>query len=575
MLNGWQGQPIDNGFECFHRNSGTNLLIKNKSTLGLKRTVPRSLQVSLTGACNFSCAYCYSPQKPFHSINTGFLIDFLQQADRHGIFEVSFGGGEPLLYKNFIDMIKTLKETTALGLNMTTNGSRLTEKIAEQLKGRISEFRLSIHNQTDYKTPLRILQGENIGANIVLSDTNIQIIEPFIYELLSLGVNNILLLGYKGPEPRFHLSEKSLAQLRNFIQNNSRLPLRLDACLYPLIPDIPYLFKRRDCGAGSEYLSIGADQTVKQCSFTQEKLSFDSFEEFLSIYDKLSAGQKKVDIAGCYRDLFKNDSSGEKESRIIPSAESTVYIWNAYSSNNSGDYTIIGTFESSEKAAEISKALNELLEKHLEYRSEGEGVIEALEPDFRGDIPTPPLIEFGKEHGFDWSQEGEGFWWNDDTEGDSGGMTIGHLQNSVVVYHPETLDSAVSAFVRYFKKENARVQTSEDGSDIFLKFTAKGDNGAVLKEIGEYFELANETEEHPAELDEPPWGEEAESERLGDLHDENTMLSYGPHRLTKTDNGAEFIVCFMNTYAGAIAFEEYLTENGFTNIEISVVQPTE
>jgi hypothetical protein len=41
-----------------------------------------------------------------------------------------------------------------------------------------------------------------------------------------------------------------------------------------------------------------------------------------------------------------------------------IKIWQAFASNNSGSYTIVGSFGTPEQAAEVAAALREMAERH-------------------------------------------------------------------------------------------------------------------------------------------------------------------------------------------------------------------
>ncbi|MFY0562607.1 hypothetical protein ACN28E_02090 [Archangium lansingense] len=86
-----------------------------------------------------------------------------------------------------------------------------------------------------------------------------------------------------------------------------------------------------------------------------------------------------------------------------------IHVWNAFASNNSGSYTIVGRFPSEELAAQVAAELSEVLVEQVRWRRtpgarwNGEGP----EPE------TPsPLRAFTQTHsltqtGADWADQGE------------------------------------------------------------------------------------------------------------------------------------------------------------------------
>jgi MoaA/NifB/PqqE/SkfB family radical SAM enzyme len=69
--------------------------------------------------------------------------------------EVSFGGGEPLLYPELVPLCEWLWRHTSLGISITSHGHYLTRNIADALKGRISSMRFSIDGCEPYYSQIR------------------------------------------------------------------------------------------------------------------------------------------------------------------------------------------------------------------------------------------------------------------------------------------------------------------------------------------------------------------------------------------------------------------------------------
>jgi hypothetical protein len=77
-----------------------------------------------------------------------------------------------------------------------------------------------------------------------------------------------------------------------------------------------------------------------------------------------------------------------------------IRVWNAFASNNSGSYTIVGTFESAEKAQAIAGELRAVVEAHAKWMTQ------------KGEKPRPsPFETFVKENALAWR---EGLAENDD-----------------------------------------------------------------------------------------------------------------------------------------------------------------
>jgi GTP 3',8-cyclase len=95
---------------------------------------PLALRLSVTDRCNFRCRYCLPqgltgrlPAKALPSLET--LAEAVRWlAKILPISKVKFTGGEPLLRRGLVELVKQLAALPGLhDLSMTTNGSRLAE----------------------------------------------------------------------------------------------------------------------------------------------------------------------------------------------------------------------------------------------------------------------------------------------------------------------------------------------------------------------------------------------------------------------------------------------------------------
>ena len=350
----WRRHVVDDGILAFDRQTGTNVLFRGESTLRLRRAAPRVLQVGLLTTCNLRCRFCCGNTEVSSRLDQRFLVELLARAAEWGVLEVAFGGGEPLLYPDLIELLREVRQRTDLGLNVTTNGTLITPKNVTDLTEATDEIRVSALVDNGYRRTLTLLSGYNVGVNLLVTPFNVGLIEPCIRDALDLGAQNVLLLGYKGNNGALHLGVEHLDLLRQAVLRLQHLPLRLDACWYPLLPDLPHLFTRTDCGAGDELLVITPDQAVQPCSFHQEKIPFRTIAELKEIYHDLRQRRPATSVCGCTRSLFAECQSDTTASG------SRFWVWNARASNNSGDWTIVGRFETADEARQAAESLREL-----------------------------------------------------------------------------------------------------------------------------------------------------------------------------------------------------------------------
>jgi cyclic pyranopterin phosphate synthase len=98
-----------------------------------------TLRISLTDRCNFRCVYCMPPEGiPLMPKSDYLTVDeitrFVRVVGRLGVARYRLTGGEPLLRKEVIEIVRSLKRVdTVRELSITTNGSLLT-RLARPLR---------------------------------------------------------------------------------------------------------------------------------------------------------------------------------------------------------------------------------------------------------------------------------------------------------------------------------------------------------------------------------------------------------------------------------------------------------
>jgi len=92
-----------------------------------------NIRISLTPRCNLNCIYCHreGEDNPEAELSKEQVAEILRVAAKFGIRSVKFTGGEPLLRKDIIDIVRSVPP--GMESSMTTNGILLA-KYARDLK---------------------------------------------------------------------------------------------------------------------------------------------------------------------------------------------------------------------------------------------------------------------------------------------------------------------------------------------------------------------------------------------------------------------------------------------------------
>lgn len=126
----------------------------------------QSISIRVTQACNLKCCHCYAtagvPNE--NELTTKELKKLLNAAKNLGAIRVFFGGGEPFLRKDIIDLYKYAKGQK-YAVYTSTNGTIVTEKQIEELSRLdIKIFQISIDGTDATHDRIRGVEGTYVKA---------------------------------------------------------------------------------------------------------------------------------------------------------------------------------------------------------------------------------------------------------------------------------------------------------------------------------------------------------------------------------------------------------------------------
>lgn len=196
-----------NGLHLFDRSSGLNVLLDETCPKEEFWSVsPRQVSIALTNVCDLRCGYCYAP-KHKASLRTDHVLGWLKELDTEGCLGIGFGGGEPTLHPDFVDICKRAAGETQLAVTFTTHGHRLTPQLVKQLKGSVHFTRVSVdgvgHTYEEQRGRLfsSLLRGvESIaalspfGINVVVNACTVLELDALSELAQESGASELLLL---------------------------------------------------------------------------------------------------------------------------------------------------------------------------------------------------------------------------------------------------------------------------------------------------------------------------------------------------------------------------------------------
>jgi len=221
--------------------------------------------LEISNACNMNCWYCYTGAKEKKELATIEWRHIIENLAKGGVFQVSFGGGEPTLRKDLF-LLAQIVNDTGMNLGMTTNGTTIPDMDGDQmrsLKAYFKQINVSWHeNAKIVERALRVLRNWEIpiGINYAFS-RSMQKDNEVVKELAKEYNAELLYLVYKPINMDF--KEQVPAEIvRDYAQKaaNDRIRVAVDG---PCVNQC--LMKRK-------FIDVDSMGNVYPCSFVRKPL---------------------------------------------------------------------------------------------------------------------------------------------------------------------------------------------------------------------------------------------------------------------------------------------------------------
>jgi MoaA/NifB/PqqE/SkfB family radical SAM enzyme len=168
---------------------------------------PSHAQIGLTNVCPQNCPYCYNKNRNGKLLNTAEIKQLIQELKKMGVFWLGFTGGEPLMNKDIVEIVKSVGDDCAIKL--FTTGFNLTEQLAAELKKAgllyvsisLDHWEEEEHDRNRgyegaFRTALRAIDifksiGVHVSVSSVISREMLQgnQVQEFLKFLISLGIH--------------------------------------------------------------------------------------------------------------------------------------------------------------------------------------------------------------------------------------------------------------------------------------------------------------------------------------------------------------------------------------------------
>ena len=255
-------------------------------------SAPLDAHFAITTRCNLFCNGCYntSKQDKPKDVPIDTAKEIIDKLAALGLLSLSFGGGEPTLHPDLIEIAAYARAKQVLP-NMTTNGLTMTAQFAEKCSV-FGNVHFSIHSLQDIDHTFSAIRtykkatGSKPGLNLLLTTETLPHLGDIVYTAKKSGVKRVLFLRYKKTIKNkditgLCISDNDLRSLPSTLKaislRNKNLMFLVDCSLFEVMAEQGFSdidtyskFDSRGCWGGNAYIAIDVNGMYKPCSFWKE-----------------------------------------------------------------------------------------------------------------------------------------------------------------------------------------------------------------------------------------------------------------------------------------------------------------
>jgi radical SAM protein with 4Fe4S-binding SPASM domain len=241
--------------------------------------------LEITDACNLMCVHCYndSGQKRENELTVKEIYTVIDEMKELGVLNVTLSGGEPLMHPAFFEIVSYIRGK-ALGVDLFTNGTLITQSVAKTLKAlnilhvtvSLDSVTPEIHDSIRGKEGawektikgINNLKTEGLPTNVAVALTQLNVKEAVLLRefLFEKGINNYKI------QPVFATGRKT--SLHIGVSPEEYQEVAQKVFIFEKERGMsPSLFEkeRMNCGIGTYSVTIRCDGDVVPCSVFGKK----------------------------------------------------------------------------------------------------------------------------------------------------------------------------------------------------------------------------------------------------------------------------------------------------------------
>lgn len=259
---------------------------------------PLLMNLEFTKLCNAKCHFCGCWQ--VESPNE--LPDYAPVVQKVRPLVVSVSGGEPLLRKDRIELLRKMRPHCQY-LMIITNGGLLTEEIADDLwvKAGVDQITISLDylgkkhddvrrieglfDHLAHLIPKLTAKGYNVVLNTIIMDDNLEHIIPLAHQAKAWGahISFSSFCTLKRDEQGGMIPQHRIVEVERVVKELMRLKRKLKNIKSSdyYLSRVPEYFRGgqvKQCKAGQSFVQVTPDGYLQHCSEMPRVMKFDEYK---------------------------------------------------------------------------------------------------------------------------------------------------------------------------------------------------------------------------------------------------------------------------------------------------------
>lgn len=271
-------------------------LINNTETIHAF-SFPFKIFLDISNYCNLHCRHCLSQSTPECSefLSESIVKKIADECSKYGVFQIKIGGGEPLLYPDFWNIISYIRKIMPqIRISFTTNGTSLTKKDIMNIKKMECDISVSmdgtemihnlirngnIYNKVDCTISTLLDNGITPVIRYTLMDDNIECFMD-VYDYCKKRKMVLKVRRYKctsSNERKLLTYQRDYFELVNAISN---LPYcDVEDIMRKSFKKNKELYCSYDCGAAFRSLHIDCFGNISPCVFLGDEFKIGNIKK--------------------------------------------------------------------------------------------------------------------------------------------------------------------------------------------------------------------------------------------------------------------------------------------------------